>query len=164
MADLFFLIVVAVIAFGLLILKTDAAIVLLALCSGSVLVEFANKNMAYVNGNLNKGLLPHHFTISGSGLEVAILLAPAVIVAILMRGNHGISRWPIQIFPAVATGILGLLLVVPLLSASMQNSITKNHYWSFIEQNQIAAVFICILVAVIVVVFDGLTHHKSKHH
>ena len=164
MANLLLLIIIAAIAGLLLFLRTNSALVLLALCAGSVLVEFASKNMAYVNGQLQGSLLPNKFTVTGTGLEITILLVPPLVTAILLRNSQGLGKWPIQIFPAVATGILGLYLVVPLLSSSLQNSVTSNHYWKLVEQNQIPLIFACIIVGLALIIMESRIPHKSKNH
>lgn len=164
MANLFPLIIVAAVAGFLLILKTNSALVLLALCAGSVLVEFASKNMAYVNGQIKGSLLPNKFTVTGTGLELIILLVPPIVTAILLKKSQGVGRWPIQIFPAVATGILGLYLVVPLLSSKLQDSVTSNHYWRLVEQNQIPLIFACIIIGLVLIIMDSRIPQKSRSH
>ncbi|HUD06305.1 MAG TPA: hypothetical protein VMR34_00295 [Candidatus Saccharimonadales bacterium] len=163
MANLTLLIVVAAVAVILLILRTNAAMVFFGLCGGSVLVEFANKNMAYVDGHLNSKLLPHNFSVNSSGFEIGLLLAPAIIIAVLLRKSHGPSKMPLEVLPAIATGILGSLLIVPLLSTSAQNHITDNKLWSLLEQYQIPLIGVSVLVCLVVVILEGKTSHKSKH-
>lgn len=164
MANILLLIVVAAVAAVLLIARTNAALVFFALCSGSVLVQFANKNMAYVNGHLNTHLLPHGYTVSQPSLLIAILLAPAIIVAVLAKHNNGPTKWPIQVFPALATGILGVLFTAPLLSSSLQSDITKNKFWNILEQYQIPIVALCVIVALVILILDTYTHSTKKHH
>ena len=164
MANLILIIVVAAIAVLLLAIKTNAALVFFALCAGSVLIEFANKNMAYVNGHLNNSLIPHRFVISQPSLELAILFAPPVVIAALVKHNQGISKWPLQIFPAVATGILAVLLAVPLLSSSLQHTMTNNKFWNLLEQNQIPIVALCVAASLVVIVMMSYSGHHSGHH
>lgn len=164
MANLLFLIIVAVVAVVLLLIKTNASVVFFALCGGDVLVDFANKNMAYVDGHLNSNLLPHRFTVSQHAALIVILLLPSVVVALLLKHNHGLSKWPLQIFPAVATGVLACLLVVPLLSTSIQNSIAQNGVWNILEQNQVPVVGLCIASSLVILVLDSYIHIPKRHH
>jgi hypothetical protein len=164
MANLLLLIIVAAVAGLLVFLKANSGLVFLALCSGDVLVNFANKNMAYVNGHINSRLIPSHFTISQPSLEIAIILAPAVLVILLVRHTSGPTKWLLQIPPAIATGLLGALLVTPLLSLKIQNSVMKNNSWSLLEKNQIPVVAAGVLVSVLVVAFTSHSHRiPSKH-
>lgn len=159
------LIIVAAIATLLLVLRTNAVMVFFALCAGNVLVQFANRNMAYVNGHLNTHLLPHGYVISQPSIQIAILLVPAILVIALAKHNNGPSKWPIQIFPAVATGILAILFVVPLLSSSLQSTIIQNKFWNLLEQYQIPIVSLCIAVSLVLLIFSTYnTHSPKKHH
>ncbi len=168
MHDLLLPLIVAVVALVIIVSRTNAALVFFALCGGSVLVQFANNNMAYVNGHLNSKLLPHGYTVSKPYLEIVILLIAPVLVAVFARHNNGPAKWPIQLFPALATGILGVLLVVPLLSTSLQNSVTQSKLWSLLEQYQIPIVSLCVLVSLILLILNtyshGSSHGSKKHH
>lgn len=164
MANIILLVIVAAVAALLLVLRTNAALVFFGLCAGNVLVQFANRNMAYVNGHLNTHLLPHGYVVSQPSVQIAILLAPAVLIAALAKHDNGPSKWPVQVFPAVATGILGILFIAPLLSTSLQNSITNNKVWSLLEQYQIPAVGLCVAVSVVLLIFGTYTTHGSKKH
>jgi hypothetical protein len=163
MANLVLLIVIVIVAATLLLLKTNAAAVFFSLCSGDVLVQFANKNMAYLNGKLDTNLLPKHFTVTQTSTLMVILLAPPILVALLLKGSSGMSKWPIQIFPAIATGIMGSLLVVPLLSLSTQTNVTNNKVWTYLEQYQVPVVGLCVLVSIVAIAIT-VRHHASKSH
>jgi hypothetical protein len=164
MANIILLLIVAAVAALLLVLRTNALYVFFALCSGNVLVQFASKNMAYVNGHIHTNLLPHGYSVSKPSILLAILLIPPVLVVALAKHNNGPSKWPMQIFPAIATGILGILFVVPLLSNSLQNSITQNKFWSLFEQWQIPIVGLCVVVSVAILIASTYSHTPKKHH
>ena len=166
MVNFILLIIIAVIGALLLLLRTNALYVFFALCAGNSLVQFADKNMAYVNGHLNTHLLPSSLTISNSNIEIALLLLPPILVVTFGKHNNGPSKWPIQIFPALATAVLGVLFIVPLLSLSLQNSITQNKLWSLLEQNQILIVAACVTVCTVLLIMSTHSHskHESKKH
>jgi hypothetical protein len=164
MANILLLIIIVAVAIALLALRTNALYVFFALCAGSTLVQFANRNMAYVNGHLNTHLLPHGYTVSKPTIELAILLVPPILVAALAKHNNGPSKWPIQVSPAIATGILGILFVVPLLSLSLQESITKNKFWSLLEQYQVPIVGLCVTVSIILLILSSYSHSTKPHH
>jgi len=58
--------------------------------------------------------------------------------------------------------ILGCLIIIPLLSASAQNSIAGNSVWSIVQKYQIPIVAIGLLVAIVDVVQSSHSGH-SKH-
>ena len=161
MANILLIIIIAAVAVILLAIRTNALFVFFALCAGSAMVQFASRNMAYVNGHLNTNLAPHGYTVSKPTLELAILLLPPLLVAALVKHKYGPAKWPKQIFPAIATGILGILLVIPLLSLSLQKSLTENKFWSLLEQYQVPVVGICILVCVALLIIS--THTRTPH-
>lgn len=165
MANLFFVIVVAVIAIILLVIRTNASIVFLALCAGSVLDEFATKNIANINGKLDNTVLPKYFTLRQTSVELAILLIPPILVAIIMKHGKGGHKFGFQIIPAIATGLVGLLLALPYLSYSFQKSLTKGQAWTLIEQYQVLIVAVSIVAVLIMVVMSSyLRISSSKHH
>lgn len=165
MANFILLIVIAAIAALLLVIRSNAILVFFALCAGNVLVLFASKNIAYVTGNVNNKLLPSHYTVTKPSLLVALLLAPPILVAALAKHNNGPSKWPIQIFPALATGILGILLITPFLSSSLQADITRNKFWSLLQQNQIPLVCLIVGVSLVLLILSTYPKHsKDKKH
>lgn len=83
MPNLILIIIIAAVAVSLLAIKTNAALVFLALAAGNLLLQFANKNMAYVNGHIDTKILPHQFTVKQPSVELAVLLIPPVLVAAL---------------------------------------------------------------------------------
>jgi FtsH-binding integral membrane protein len=160
-AILFGVVVLTVAA--LLLSKTNAGLVFLALCAGNTLLQFADKNVTYINSKLQSNYLTSKFIVSDSLLRVIIVLAPVVIILVLSKHYHGKSKRFAQIIPAIATGILGCLIIIPLLSASAQNSVASNSAWSLIQKYQIPIVAVGLLIAVVDVVQGSHSGH-SKHH
>jgi len=165
MANILLLVIVAGIAIALLALRTNALYVFFGLCAGNALVQFADRNMAYVNGHLNTSLVPHSLVTSQSTVQLAILLLPPILIAALAKHDNGPAKWPIQVFPAVATAILAVLFVTPLLSMSLQNSITQNKFWNLLEQYQVPVVGVCVLICIALLIMSTYSHgHGAKPH
>lgn len=164
MANIILLIIIAAVAALLLVIRSNAVLVFFALCAGSTLVSFASKNITYINGHINNHILPSGYVVSKPSILIALLLIPPILVAALAKHNNGPSKWPIQIFPAIATGVLAVLFITPLLSSSLQNSITQNKFWSLLEQYQIPVVALCVGVSVVILIMSTYTTHSSKKH
>lgn len=147
----------------LLLFKTNAGLVFLALCAGNTLLQFSNKNVTYINAKLQNNYLTSKFIVSDSLLRVIIVLAPVVLILLLAKRYHGKGKRFIQLLPALFTGILGCLIIIPLLSASAQGSIANNPIWSLIQKYQIPIVAAGLLIAIADVVHNSHTGH-SKHH
>jgi hypothetical protein len=126
-------------------------------------LQFASKNLSYINTKLEKNNLTSRFVVSHSLLKLIIVLAPVVIILIFSKHYHGKSKWLIQLFPALATGILGCLIIIPLLSASAQNSIAGNSIWSMIQKYQIPIVAVGLVIAIADVIHNSHSAH-SKHY
>src|SRR6266849_4182234 len=96
---------IAVPALLLMVLRINAAIVFLSLCLGDVLVQFTGKDAgSFVN-------LFSSSTASDYSASIALLLLPAVFTMLVMIGTvRGHVRMVLNALPAVAVGVVGLLL------------------------------------------------------
>ncbi len=143
----------------LVLLRTNAAVVFLSLCAGSLLVRFAGDEAGLVGSVVSNNSL-----VVSQYAQVALLLLPAVLSAIIltksMRGPKGI----INIVPAVAVGLVGVLLAVPLLPLQPQNAISGVSGWESLEQNKQMVVIGSVLVSLVVLWFAKPIHGKRRHH
>ena len=153
----------ALIVVTLLLSKTNAGLVFLSLCAGNTLLQFADKNLSYINTKLETNNIASRFIISDNLLRIIIVLLQVVIILIFSKHYRGFSRWLVQLLPSLATGILGCLIIIPLLSGSAQNSIASNPVWSLIQKYQIPIVALGLLVSIIDVVYNSHSG-RSKHH
>jgi FtsH-binding integral membrane protein len=126
------------------------------------LLQFADKNLSYINTKLEANNLTSRFIVSHSLVRIIIVLLPVVIVLIFSKHYRGMSRWLMQFLPAIATGVLGCLIIIPLLSESAQGSIASNPVWSLIQKYQIPVVAVGLLISIIDVVHNSHQSH-SKH-
>ena len=148
----------------LLLSKTNAGLVFLSLCAGNTLLQFADRNLSYINTKLETNNITSKFIVSNSLLRIIIVLLPVVIILIFSKHYRGFSKWLTQLLPAVATGILGCLIVIPLLSASAQNTIANNPVWSLLQKYQIPVVAVGLLVSIIDVVYNSHSGHQKHSH
>jgi hypothetical protein len=149
----------------LLISKTNAGLVFLSLCAGNTLLQFADKNLSYINTKLEENNLTSRFIVSNGLLRIIIVLVPVVVIVIFAKHYRGRSQWLMQLFPAIATGMLGCLIIIPLLSASAQNSIATSGTWSLIQKYQIPIVAVGLLIAIADVIHSshsGRPKHYNK--
>ncbi|HUY53172.1 MAG TPA: hypothetical protein VMV24_01190 [Candidatus Dormibacteraeota bacterium] len=149
----------------LLATKTNAGLVFLSLCAGNTLLQFADRNISYINTKLQQNYLTSRFIVSHGLLKVVIVLVPVAIILIFSKHYRSRSKWLTQILPSTAAGVLGCLIIIPLLSASAQNSIASNPTWSLIQKYQIPIVAIGLLIALVDVVHNshsGRPKHYNK--
>lgn len=152
----------------MLILRINAALVFLSLCLGNVLVQFvspdANSFMDLFSAKLPAG--------AGGGndtMKLILLLFPVVLTAIFMiRTVQGAGRLTLNLLPALGVGLLGGLLVVPLLPPGLSHNITSSSLWDQMQRAQDmivgASALLCLLVLWVQRPKTGHDKHsKAKH-
>lgn len=151
------LIIIAVFTIFLLFLRTNAAVCFLALCAGSVLVEFSGTNVALIASSLSSGasFAPH-------AAEIALLLVPMLVCAIFLRGQLPKPMVILGFFPALATSLLALLLIVPLLPDDVASKVVSTETWSVITQYQELTVGVGVTMSVVLLAMMAKRSH-DKH-
>jgi len=142
----------------LLMLRTNTGVVFLSLCAGTMLLNATGADASLFASSLSSGA-----EISGSVAKISVLLLPAAITSIFLRKHVSYGQIFITFIPAVATAMLGVLLVVPLLSSSTQSSVGQTEVWSMLTQYQGAIVTVGIVASIICIVFTVKKPHHSKH-
>lgn len=152
----------------LLWLRVNATLVFLSLCLGDVLVQFVAKDtMEYLT--LHAGQVPSQASNAGSDtIKLALLLLPVVLTTIFMiRTIHGNGKLLLNALPAVGVGLLGALLVVPLLPPGLSHNVLRSPLWSQVLNVQDiivgASAFICLLVLWLQRPKSGEGKHGKKH-
>jgi hypothetical protein len=135
----------------LLFLRVNATLVFLSLCLGNVLVQFvARDTVEYLT--LHAGQVPQQASNAGSDtIKLALLLLPVILTTVFMiRTIHGRGRLILNILPAVGVGLLGALLVVPLLPSGLSHNVVDSSLWVQVKNVQDlivgASAFVCLLV------------------
>lgn len=150
----------------LMVLRVNAALVFLSLCLGSVLVQFtANDADAFLT-TFSASHTVTSVTTTNSNVKIALLVLPVILTTIFMiRTIHGSSRLLLNILPAIGVGLLGALLVVPLLPPNMAHDIVDSSLWSEVQKAQALIVGSSALVCLLVLWLQRPKSggHKRKH-
>jgi len=134
----------------LMLLRVNATLVFLSLCLGNVLVQFvapdANSFMTLFSAHV-----PHGADTGNNFMKIVLLLLPVVLTLVFMiRTVRGKGKLALNAFPSAGVGLLGALLVVPLLPASMSDSILSSSLWLQVQRAQDLIVggsaLVCLLV------------------
>lgn len=146
----------------LTVLRIDASLVFLSLCLGEVLVQ-------YVAGDtisLVTTFYSHTSLLSDNTLKIIILFLPVVLTAIVMIHSVKKSKLLFNIFPALGAGLLGVLLVEPLLSAGLRGSLDASSLWKHFTQAQTLVILVSAVVslAFLWVSRRGSKSGDGKHH
>jgi len=150
----------------LMIARISASLVFLSLCLGNVLVQYVGPN----SSNFVNVLTPQVQGIinpTDNGIRLFLLLAPVVLTSIFMiKSVHGTGRLILNLLPAAGVGLLGALLVVPLLPSGISFDILNSDVYSQIKKAQVIIVggsaLVCLLFLWMQRPKGG--HHKRKKH
>lgn len=121
--------IVALPAVVLTALRINATLVFLSLCLGQVLVLFVSQDVAST-----VGILMSNGSTSPMLVSIGLLTIPAILTAFCMIGTiKGRVKQVLNLLPALSVGALGLLLVMPLLSAGLQSGIESTPVWEQVK-------------------------------
>jgi hypothetical protein len=142
----------------LTVLRVNAAVVFLSLCLGSVLVKFVGED-----ANSFIGLFTNS---SGYTLSVLLLLMPVVFTTLIMiRTVKGGIRSIFNLIPAAAVGVVGLLLLMPLVSPGLRGALTHTSVWHDIERARSLVVGVSTLASLFFLVLQRPKRgHEGRRH
>lgn len=134
----------------LMALRINAALVFLSLCLGDVLVQFvagdANSFLAFWSSKR----ISTPVSASEHTVKLVLLLLPVLLTAIFMIKTVRGSRLILNALPAAGVGLLGGLLVVPLLPPGLATNVINSSLWTQAQRAQDlivgASAIVCMLV------------------
>jgi hypothetical protein len=136
---------VAVPALLLIVLRINAAIVFLSLCLGSVLVQFVGKDTSSFLNLFSTSTLVMHF-----GASLLLLLLPVVFTMIIMIGTvRGKFRIFMNVLPAIAVGVVGLLLAESYFTSGLQGAVSTTTAWTELQKVQTLVVGVSTIVSLL---------------
>ena len=120
----------------LMLLRVNAALVFLSLCLGNILVQFvapdANSFLTLFSAKVPSGIDTGH-----NSVKIVLLLLPVILTAIFMiRTVSGYGKLALNLLPAAGVGLLGGLLVVPLLPPGLSHNIVNSSLWGQVQRAQ----------------------------
>lgn len=144
----------------LLLLRTNAAIVFLSLCAGALAVQFIGNEAILVGSAVG-----NHSDAVSQYFELALLLLPAMLSALFLSKTMSGPRTVFNIFPAIAVGVIGVLLAVPLLPGNVQTTITNLDGWTVLNQSKEFVVLAGIVASLVVLwVTHPRGHGRHRKH
>ncbi len=158
--------IVLVPVLAMMILRINAALVFLSLCLGDVLVQFVAKDTSEFL-TLHNGKISQAATSGNNTVKLILLLFPVILTAVFMiRTINGNSRLILNLLPAAGVGLLGALLVVPLLPPGLGHNVVNSSLWDQVNKAQDlivgASAVVCLFVLWLQRPKTGHTKH-SKH-
>lgn len=134
----------------LLVFRINATLVFLSLCLGNILVQFVATD-ANTFFQLFSAKVPKELDTGNDTVKLLLLLLPVILTSIFMiRTVSGKTKLALNIIPALGVGLLGALLIVPLLPPGLSHDIVNSSLWAEMQkaQNLIvgASALACLLV------------------
>lgn len=114
------------------LLQANAAMAFLALCLGSVLGQFVGGDLIA----MLRGYIPPNSPVTESMIRLMLLWLPVLLVALFMMHTLAKKQLLLNILPALAVGLMGILLSVPFLTPAAQATIHAHSAWHFVADNQ----------------------------
>jgi hypothetical protein len=140
--DLVLLLLIGGPALLLVLLRVNASLVFLSTCLGAVLLQLVGSDANDFFGMF----LP---SLSGNNLQIALLLLPVVLTTVFMFKTIDGAKMLFNVLPAIGTGFLLSLLLVPLLPGGESYSLQHSSSWQIVQQLQAgtigATALLCLL-------------------
>ena len=122
---------IALVALLLVVFRTNAGVVFFSVCAGSVLASQLGSDASLISstvvkdGDLNKSIA-----------YIALIVLPALLSAIFLRGSVTSSKSVFNILPSVAVGALLALLIVPQLPPGVSGQALDSSAWGKLQDFQ----------------------------
>jgi hypothetical protein len=147
----------------LMLLRINATLVFLSLCLGNVLVQFVSPDV-HDFLTLFSSKSTHSVTATDQTIKIALLLLPVVLTALFMiktiRGN---GKLFLNLLPAAGVGLLGALLIVPLLPGGVSHNLSSTTIWSETSKAQDLIVGTSALICLFVLWLQRPKTGEDKH-
>lgn len=139
--------------------RINAVMVFLSLCLGEVLVRYVASDANSMLSLFAPGISP----IGLSMVQLIVLLLPVVLTSIFMvLSIEGSGKIVTNILPAAGVGLLGVLLVVPLLPNAAQSAIQQGAIWPQLAKLQALIVGFTAVLSLVYVWSQRRKHKFGK--
>jgi hypothetical protein len=134
----------------LMVLRVNAALVFLSLCLGDVLTQFVAADAQSLLNLLSTSHATKPINATDGMIKLVILLIPVVLTILFMiKTVRGRGKLVLNLLPAAGVGMLGGLLVVPLLPAGLSHNVIDSSLWTQVQRAQDlivgASALVCLL-------------------
>lgn len=142
---------------AILLLRSNGAVAFLSVCLGSVLSVMVASDVS----DFVVGFTPINGAMVTDWVRVGLIVLPLLIGLFATRKSVSAAKQVINFVPALAAGLLLVLLVVPVLPAGIKQQVTDNNYWDIIV-NLETIVLLAGAAASYVLFFFTRPHHKAE--
>lgn len=151
-----------------MVLRINAVLVFLSLGLGNILVQFVAEDADSFMTILQSSQVTQPVEPTSNMIKLILLLLPVILTALFMIKTVKGPKLFLNILPAAGVGLLGALLVVPLLSPGLAGEIMSSYLWleASKAQNLIvgSSAIICLFVLWLQRPKSGGEDKHGKHH
>lgn len=158
MQNLALILAIAIPIVLVLLLRSNGPVVFLSLCVGALLVRFVGSDASLVGSALG-----NNASVASNYSQLGLLLIPPILSLLILRRSIRGPKALFNVLPAVAVGLVGVLLAVPLLPGGVQHSLTTTNGWSLLVHQQ-EIVVIASSLACLIVLWMAPHHAADKKH
>lgn len=148
----------AIITFGLMVLRTNSAVVFFSICAGSVLANQLGNEATLLSstvikdGDLNKSVV-----------YISLIFLPALLSTIFLRSTISSGKLFLNLVPSLAASGLLLLLIVPLLPSNVSGLLTSSSAWDRLQQYQPIILVVGVVSSILLLFFASKRSGNKKH-
>lgn len=144
-------------------LRVNGAIAFMSLCLGSVLVTYTSSDVTDLATSFSAK--SNHLNVN-QWVQLVLLAVPFLLTILFTRGSVKGGKKLTNVLPALASGLLFALLLVPLLSADVQRHIHRQAAWTQLSNMQTAVILGGALFSLVFLLFThrtrGLEEESKK--
>ncbi len=143
----------------MLVLRSHGAIAFLSLCLGSVLGTYVASDVTDFLTQF-AGASP---LVTEQWVKLGLLVTPLLLALLFTRKTVSGSKQMVNFLPALATGILLALLVIPLLPSNIQTQITDQDVWHTLTNLRTAVILAGAFFSLLFVLITNRPSSEEKH-
>lgn len=144
----------------LTLLRANAATAFLALCLGSVLGSYVAADTV----NLLRGYIAPDSQLTESVISLLLLWLPVFLVMIFMTHTISPKQRIANVFPALAVGLLGVILTVPFLTPAVADVVEVSDAWGYLMTYQAAIVAAGTIISIVLLRMRKKAEDKHGKH
>ncbi len=144
----------------ILLMRINAALVFLALCAGSVLQQYLGDDVLRIFNSF----IPSSSQALHAAVRIGFLILPAGLTLLFMRKTISGTRHALNFVPALLTGVVTAILVVPLLPDGSRYAVLLTDAWTNFEPFQGLIVGAAALTSFVFLWSTNRGHGGKKKH
>lgn len=151
--------IIAIIAVGLLLIRTNAAVVFFSLCAGSVLATaVGGETSLFISSFIKNG------DASRAIASIGLILLPVLVSAFILRKSVSPGKFLANLLPSIAVGALVVTLIVPYIPGGVRSDLTSNIIWEYLDKFQPLIIVVGMLSSIFLLWLNKDKSKKDKKH